>query len=495
MPAGLPVLINDFSGGWNALDDPLKLPPDQSQLLLNVRPGGGLDVGASPAALSVRAGDVNLSTSVITRPVHLAPYNTGATVIVGGNDGAVYSVDSGTGVVTNIRAAVGILGSFMFAEGAPSGGQGPLYGLVPLNVAPFVEARQWTGAGALAAWTASAGTLPLARQLLWVQNRMWAFGRGGTSPAGLSDVAWSELGDPRNWPAANLTKLDPDDGDELITAAAFGATIVAFKQRKAWRIYDLDTSANTALAYGTGAARFAVTTPIGIVFDDPDQGLMVTDGVNIKRLPNGERAGIIGSNGSENFRGATWTGQPVAFGGSIFFPVLEGAGFGFTELIYEYDLKTSTWARHDGGSLITVVDAGTGVSQDRMYIASSLVAGKVIKFMQAAAIPRHADASTLAPTYTSPWFYEADPNVTKRLVALFVEGVGTFNVSIYRNFDDVNAVITRGPFTLPAGAKASELRLNDLGVGRAFMVKIVGTGTTAWSLSGLRAYFRQRGRG
>lgn len=161
-----------------------------------------------------------------------------------------------------------------------SGGQGPMY---MLN---GIEARYWTGAAG-AAWTATAGTLPLGKYIVAAGNRLWVLGM--TTFAAASDpksaIAWSEIGDARNWPAANLAMLDPFDGGELTGAGRVGPYLLVFKRNKTWLIYDLDTGANRQLSSGIGCVshRSIVETPQGTFFIS-ERGPAMCDGSTIRLI-------------------------------------------------------------------------------------------------------------------------------------------------------------------------------------------------------------------
>jgi hypothetical protein len=161
-----------------------------------------------------------------------------------------------------------------------SGGQGPMW---MLN---GIEARYWTGTAG-GAWTAATGTLPLGKYMVAHGTRLWVLGL--TTFAGVSDpksaIVWSELGDGRNWPAANVNVLDPFDGGELTGAGRVGPYLLVFKRNKTWLIYDLDTGANRQLSGSIGCIshRSIVDTPRGTFFMS-ERGPAICDGNEIKLI-------------------------------------------------------------------------------------------------------------------------------------------------------------------------------------------------------------------
>lgn len=167
-----------------------------------------------------------------------------------------------------------------------SGGQGPLY------MSNGADLRYWTGAAG-GNWTGtSPAGLPVGYYMQFHNIRVWMANltawTGGAPPT-LSDpksaLAWSEQGDPRNFPAANVTMFDPNDGDELTGIGRLGSYLVVFKRRKTWLVYDLDTSANRQLSAGIGCIshRSIVETPHGLLFMS-ERGPAICDGSSIKMI-------------------------------------------------------------------------------------------------------------------------------------------------------------------------------------------------------------------
>jgi hypothetical protein len=99
-----------------------------------------------------------------------------------------------------------------------------------------------------------------------------------------SALVFSDLGDPRAWPAANIVLFDPNDGESITGIGECGAGLLVFKPSKAWLVYDLDTGANRPLGAGVGCIshRSIAVTPYGTVWAGVKQ-VWVSDGRH--RLP------------------------------------------------------------------------------------------------------------------------------------------------------------------------------------------------------------------
>jgi hypothetical protein len=238
--------------------------------------------------------------------------------------------------------------------------------------------------------------------LLWAGTRLWAFNNLAANEG--SAYYWSELGDPRNWPAANVNKLDPGDGDHISAVAVIGSEIIVFKQHKAWSIYDLDTGANRALQFGAGCVdrvdetgrgwvNLAVTTPRGVVFIDPDQGLLITDGSSVKPLDPRRRVDPLLLSAAVSV---------TTSDDSIFYGLANGD-------VYEFDLIRDVWWRHDGGGLLTTastvaslnIAGGTAANiyRTKYGVAANL---DVFQGAAAAATPLYSDGTPLALSYATP---------------------------------------------------------------------------------------------
>lgn len=478
MPAGQPFDLADLSGGLNLLDSPVDLALNQSPDLLNYTAVG------EGGAITQRDGDVAYSAALPNPAQYLFFSFALQWIIAVSVDGHVYSIDTSTGTITSRRAGgLSLLGA-SFIDAPSSGGQGPIYGLVPDAVGQRA-AIQWNGvAASTSAWTASAGILPYAaRQILWLGNRVWALGSNGTF-GDLHGLLWSELGDPRNWPAANINRFDPNDGDELTVAAPWGSTLIVFKRRKAWLVYDLDTGANRPLTYGAGANTFAITTPSGVIFDDPDQGMMITDGSSVKPLPNGNLA-MLGTTTSP------WIIQSSMYlGNSIYIGVVNGAGT--QDRVFEYDLRLKAWFFHDGASVLTPGLKANGPN----IIGAKATGGGALDWKSAAVRPLTGEGGgAIATRYTTPWLARGNPMLKKRVQTAFIDGQGVLTATVRRDFKSAAAMV-RGPFTLdPVTSPTEQARLNGLGVARAFQVQLDGSSTTKRArLEAIRFYMAERGR-
>lgn len=220
---------------------------------------------------------VSLNTAKITSLMPGSAFPAGSPKQMLASDGAViYDAGLGSSLLTGLTAN-SLWHGVMFPQ---SGGQGPMW------MMNGTEARYWTGLAG-AAWTASTGTLPIGKYIVAHGNRMWS--AGITTLAGVSDpksaYGWSDIGDARSWPAANVNMLDPTDGTELTGIGRIGPYLLVFKRNKTWLVYDLDTGANRQLSASIGCIshRSIVETPRGTFFMS-DRGPAICDGSEIRLI-------------------------------------------------------------------------------------------------------------------------------------------------------------------------------------------------------------------
>lgn len=278
-----------------------------------------------------------------------------------------YTVAGGAGaaILAGLTTPSIMTGTF----GPQSGGQGPLW------LMNGFEARYWTGAVA-GNWTAATGTLPLGYYVVSANNRIWS--ARFNAYAGLSDpksgLGWSEIGDPRNWPAANITMFDPSDGQPITGIGRLGSYLLVFKPNKTWLVYDLDTGANRLLSgeIGCPAHRTIVETQRGTYFLTADRGLAVTDGSTIKLVedkPGFKSALDTRPAGNAPLQSATF------FNDRYYLTIARASGINGQDL-YEYDPANDAWWQHstpfgaiciwDGDGPLEMWGTGVGAQNSRV---------------------------------------------------------------------------------------------------------------------------------
>src|SRR6266446_3895513 len=233
MSRGVPIPLRDFHGGVNTKAADSLVGIDECRNCSNV-------VSTSRGSIKKRNGCQTFSSGFTSSPTQIM--SLAGIEVVGPNLVAtaltkIYSIGT-TGTNADITGAAvsGSNSRWEIIEAPTSGGQGPVYMMNGTDPNLY-----WTGAGNVVAWTAASGTLPVGKYCIYWKNKVWVAGIA----ANPSRLFWSDVGDPRAWPAANVVDLDPNDGDIITGLGTFGPYLLVFKRNKVFRIYDLNTGANT----------------------------------------------------------------------------------------------------------------------------------------------------------------------------------------------------------------------------------------------------------
>jgi hypothetical protein len=420
---GSPVQHRDFSGGLNTKAGPYGLEANEAASILNFRPTmrGSLRSRKGDEQL-VPASSLGSNTIVSMKRVLSLTSGAGDDLLLGMSSGDVWRYTSGVGgtFLGSLSPGANV---WDWVDAPVSGPQGPVYG----TNGAITGMSYITAGGTVGSWTASAGTLPVtSKYLAYVGNRMWAAGM--TSFGGLADpgsaLAFTELGDPRNWPNANVVQFDPNDGESITGIGEVGSGLLVLKRSKAWFVYDLDTGANRPLGTGVGGVshRTIQQTPIGTIFLGPD-AVWVTDGSSVRRLSDNIEPDLLAAGAAGYLPDATATVEGQRY--ILTWP---------TANLYEYDWEQKSWWTHSarGNVLATRVSSerdevhvGGSAGLDRMFRGTSYVT---------------AAGGSLQRYWYGPYLTLGSGN--DRLRGLEVEGSGTFGVAAIPNFGGTLASLT-----------------------------------------------------
>lgn len=468
-----PAIFSDMGGGLNVRKSPLELDPNESPYLLNVQLNGGQ--GAIKTRQRDSAGVTNVGTGTSgTRFISIAPIYTDSNRFwMQTADGWIILFDRSSGEVAGSSLGAGGTTMLSYAIGPESGGQGPLY-----MVNQAAVARYATSAGAHNPWTASAGTLPSeAKLLLYSNNRMWAANMGAygalTDPE--SSLVWSELGDPRNWPAANVVSFDPHDGDQIRAIVPLGQNLLVFKQRKAWLIYDLDTGANRRIGVEVGqlvsAERTVVETPHGVVFIDPDRGVCVTDGYKVDFIGEAIQPQLR----ENQVDGLLVNATAVYHLDKYLLCTNNNDNTTSYQALYEYDFSTKTWWQHATLAKNIAYYPSYAFGEGRVLAARAPASNRpqwmwVLDNLQSEV---SATAITLnSCLWTSRYHDFGDPQMRKRLrhINIYGEG-GSVTTNLFRDFEATPLKTWSGGAFTGGADGPGRLELPTPGVGRLFQLQ------------------------
>jgi hypothetical protein len=288
MARGRPYRFAHFGQGFNNADGPYSLregyadDPGQkgaeARALLNV-------VSRHRGNISQRDGCISLfdlggvKATEFFKDISAIGNDSSSFLVLSSTAGKLYAVSSALAVSAALTIGLSVTAPWTFLRMPVIGGtQGPAFGM---NGADTPRETDGT-VGGTGTWTATSGALPNGTLMAYHENTLWVAG----VPATTYSLFWSAVGDPTAWPAANVTKFNPDDGLPLTALASQGPYLLVFKERGIWRVYDSQTSANVKFAdnAGTLSPRSVVPTEMGCFFLDPSRGVMLTDGQTTKRV-------------------------------------------------------------------------------------------------------------------------------------------------------------------------------------------------------------------
>ncbi len=443
MARGAPVVFRGFSGGLNTQAAPYELGPSETPDCMNVR-------GSLRGSVRKRNGFVDLSdgTNFASQPRKLAIYRAGATtkVVALGTSLQVLEPGGAPGAVT--AATTTAPWRWAWASAMQQDGQGPLF------LMSDVEQRYYDGA-TFGTWTATSGAVPVGRVMCAHMNRIY-IGDISSLPDKRCYVAWSEIGEPRSWPVAQINGFDPFQGDRITALCSLGSYLLVFKRDGIWRVYDNDTGANVKIASQSGTVfrDSVVATDRGCVFLDPDRGVMVTDGqgqpkvLSDKVLPD-LRGLPLDEESAANVAAAYWEG-------SYWLSVPDGAGN--PSVLFELDLESGAWWRHDCAAYDLQV-APFGQSVDPLLVRDALIGAPSAMTLQALGTTLSGDAYRVvqlmrpnawqdqlrgqdpAPVRfrwrSPPTVLDGNPSMRKRLRELRFDALGSSQVFLMRDFPTV----------------------------------------------------------
>jgi hypothetical protein len=349
--------------------------------------------------------------------------------LLGAAGTVLYSINP-AGTVTTIKTGMTNGAPWSWMNALANGGQGPIWGVNGNDI------QQWDGVAATtSAWTATSGTLPsTAKYLTYAGNRAWAAGMTTFAPTADpgSTVAFSQLvnigGGVREWPAANVVMLDPNDGESISGIARVGFFVLVFKPSKTFVIYDLNTAANRRIGGNVGcvAHRSCVETASGAFFLGKDH-LYKTDGSSVLPVTRGRLSSLIQSIPAGNRQlasGAVWNDH--------YYLAHSTAGVANNQIL-DYDLQLdSFWLHTSAGAQLAVWEGdgtrrlyqGRGTSVDRMFVPGET----------------QDNGSAFTALWASPWYTFGQPQLRKRLWAVHFDGSGRIQASLARDFSSGNVL-------------------------------------------------------
>jgi hypothetical protein len=458
---GDPVTFASFAGGVNAQAAPYSLDDNEARDARNVQ-------STITGAIAKRGGS-SLLSSFGAAVRSLAGFTQGSTRFLVATGGTEIKSISPAGTASSIKGALSLTSGLQweFAQAVANGGQGPLFGLNGTD-----QPIYWTGAGNAGAWTTTAGSIPAGAKFpVWHGNRMWI--------ASGSRIYWSALGNPRDWPAANVTALDESDGQDITGIGTIGPYVVVFKAAKTFIVYDLNTSANRRVSGVVGAVshRSITETPNGTAFLGRD-GVYRTDGQSVERISDRIKPFI------DDISSAKASEAAGVYSDRHYYLSVSTGGVA-NDLTLDFDLTLNCWWLHTlAASQWTVAELAAG--QPYLY-------GGVGSYIDRGFIPGvytdPADGGGAATAFEAYWYGAfhalATPYVRKRVRWIHFDGKGRFTAHNAKDFARAMTLLGEVDFsesettfggsgtfggegTFGGAASLGEQKLYSLGVARVW---------------------------
>ena len=491
LPSGtLPVPFQDFSGGLNTLNQPYLVTSNEARDLSNVQ-------GTTAGAIVKRNGLVTFATpaNVFTSLAPLESVNP--VVLVGASTTHIYSIAT-NGTVSAIRGPLSSATPWAFVSAPVVAGDGPLYGMNGTDT-PV----QWSGTGSANSWVAVHGTVPNGTYMIYHQNQVFVAGVA----ANPSRLFWSGIADPTDWDPANLAgagfeDFDPNDGQAITGIGVVGPYVIVFKPRKAWVLISPATGQSRQLSDNVGCVshRSICTGAEGTYFLSEDRGVFVTNGSKLEPISDKIQPTLDAVAPALRSQAAA-----TYFDGHYYLSVSLGGSTNDTTLDYDAKLSAATrqpsWWKHSFGSnQFAIWHPTTG--NDQLYSAKATSAIVDQCFVPGITVDNGTPFTwTWRGAWQSPVFYRHKVYPAtwfrKNLRQLRIQGAGTVDVSLAKNFAAAETLIEPNVFTSTTsstfggsttfgganqlfGGSGSilEARLFSLGVAEQFSVVFSATSTT-----------------
>jgi hypothetical protein len=415
---GNPYVFNQLGSGVNLEAAPYSLDTGQAREALNAR--------TSPLGAIVKRNGCEPIAEPSATLTSLFGCNLGTDVLIAAGSTNLYKITTG-GTVSTLKEGVSNGIQWEWIQAPESGGQGPIYGVNGTNTPQY-----WDGEAAETKdWTASEGSIPNGKFILYHENRVW-IAKGST-------LYWSDIIDPRNFesPKGGSTQIDPEDGEEITGLGKVGPYLLVFKERKTFIVFDSNTGAYRRISDRIGciANRSIVSTESGTFFISSDGEIVLTDGNDFDTK--------IGLAISPLFVGFTGTQMRKACGvyseGSVYLSFTTKGSTNDT--IIEFNLNNSSWWVHNiyysesqtgGVTQFTIIDPSDATT---LYGAGAN--SSVKRVFKMFVENRYKDVVAFNTYWISPWHVFTYPHLRKRMREIRVDALGTYTLYTARSFQSI----------------------------------------------------------
>ncbi len=493
---GQPMLYSDFGGGLNTKGAPYVLEDNEARDVLNVQ-------STTARAIVKRDGIVTFATPASVLDSLYAAEAPASPVLITHAGTSLFGITA-AGAISTLKTGLSSSNRWEWAQTQVSGGQGPIFGLNGVDTP-----QQWDGAARTTSdWTASSGTLPNGRYIVLHQNYLFVAGVAGNP----SRLCWCNIAagtgtDARNWPAANVIDLDPNDGDAITGLGKAGNLLLVFKRHKVFAVFNPATGENRRISDSIGCVshRSIAESPQGTFFLS-ERGVWRTNGSTLE---------LVSDPVTPNLAAASLAVPPAAaFWNNHYFLSYSTDGTRNT-LTLDYDLTLGSWWLH-----------GIGSNQWQVWHPSANNPGLYSAKATAALVDQcfvpgisTDNGSNFTWYWKGPWlspaFYRRrrfpTPYYRKRLRDVRVDGQGVVDFSVAKDFTASEQLVVSGIFasdpadtfggsgtfgdpasTFGGGPTVPLARIGSLGVARAFSPVFGATSSSAAAVYSMTLLIQDR---
>lgn len=474
---GTPIVFEEFSGGVNLKAGTYGFKTNECQDCLNV-------VSTKIGTITKRNGSQTISSSFSAANFFLynlycpsASPNSPFYIVALGSNGTsgykIYKITS-AGTVTDITGTMGSPATSLpwgIAEGPP--------GLSIYFNTPGAAGnpQKWDQtAGTTSTWTASTGTVPRGKTMVYHGDRMWV----GGNPTNSERLLFSNLDDPSDWPASNYVDIDIGSTGSIQSIVPFGPYLLVFKDARSYLVYDLDTGANRQVSASLGVQRnqeaSVTSAPEGVYFLSNRSTVELFNGQTFTTVSEAIAPLLL-----------SWFAGGGVASGTYYqnhYYLSRSAGFGF---ILDYDVQSKAWWIHScTNPYYTLATHSTlGV------IASPLVPGAAQARVDQLFVS--GLAQDLAVNYnafwSSPWMSMGQPELRKRLRKIHIDGKGTVDLSLAKDF---GSYVALGSNILATSVTETEANVFTPGVARTASIKLGSTANDDFEIDAMTIAYGYR---
>lgn len=473
---GTPQVFNDYSYGVDKNLGTYSFDSNFARDLLNVRfnPEGklvkrnGFATVASPTLPVTSLGTYERGTDKYL--VAVAELNPPGTT-------DIYSVTA-AGTVTSRKgsATVSAGRTWEIIQAPVNGSEGPVYMLNGSDI-PL----QWTGSGNVGTWTASSGSIPNGKYMVYHDNALFIAGVE-TNVTTKSTLYRSSLANPRLFetPDGVTTLFDPDDGEDITALGVTGPYPAIFKATKMFVVTNTETLDYRRVSDNKGCVshRSVVSSDTGTFFLAANRTVCVTDGSSINPIstPVDPILALISD-----------TMLPKA--SAIFFgdSYLLSCSVGGTEndTILEYNTNNSSWWVHKiyyGSSTTSgVTDWATIDPTGNAILYGAGANTSTRRIFQAFKSGVYSDLTLQAYTsyWDTSWNVYDNPHLQKVIQQIRYDSKGTDTLYLDSDFD--NSFVSQTATTLQT-TQTTEKAIYTPGTMRAISLRFENSDTSNWEL-------------